>query len=195
MFWPIAAWRVTPCPRRSGRPRRFAIGDIDKLDERVQSDIVRKRNHVHHPLRDTRSRAFLALTLVPAFCAVPLASAEIFKCVEKNGPERYQNFPCHIESLGSLPSSPPSAKTTLPPSDAGQAKPKAAPVDVASSAQSANAREPRKGMTPDEVRAIWGEPVETIQDEPIDGRIEIWRYGDSRAVHFNHNHRVVAVLR
>jgi hypothetical protein len=133
--------------------------------------------------------------LVPALCAAPPASAEIFKCVGKNGTDLYQNFPCQFDSLGSLPSSPPSAKTTLPPSDASQAKPKAVPVDVASTAKSANAREPRIGMTPDEVSAIWGEPVETIQDEPIEGRIEIWRYADSRSVTFNHKHRVVAVQR
>jgi hypothetical protein len=150
---------------------------------------------VRHPLRDRRSRALIALILVPAFCAAPLAYAEIFKCVEKNGAERYQNFPCQIDSLGSLPSSPPSAKTTLPPSDASQAKPKAVPVDVASIGKSANAREPRMGMTPDEVRAIWGEPVETIQDEPKDGRIEIWRYDDRRSVQFNNKHRVLAVQR
>ena len=75
------------------------------------------------PLRDKRSPERLAPTLVassvrssmsksmwilvPALCAAPLASAEIFKCVAKNGADRYQNFPCEIDSLGSLPSSPP----------------------------------------------------------------------------------------
>ena len=51
------------------------------------------------------------------------------------------------------------------------------------------------GMTPDEVRAIWGEPVEAIQDEPREGRIEIWRYGETRSVQFNNKQRVVAVQR
>jgi hypothetical protein len=50
-------------------------------------------------------------------------------------------------------------------------------------------------MSPDEVRAIWGEPVETIEDEQRQGRIEIWRYGESRSVEFNHKYRVIAVQR
>jgi hypothetical protein len=132
--------------------------------------------------------------LLPALCAAPLASAEIFKCAGKNGTDLYQNFPCQFDSLGSLPSSPPSAKT-LAPSDASQVRPKVVPVDVASSAKSAKASEPRMGMTPDEVRAIWGEPVEAIQDEPREGRIEIWRYGETRSVQFNNKQRVVAVQR
>jgi len=133
--------------------------------------------------------------LVAALCAAPPASAEIFKCVGKNGTDLYQNFPCQFDSLSSLPSSPLSAKTILPPSDASQAKPKAAPVDVATSTKSSKASEPRLGMSPDEVRAIWGEPVETIEDEQRQGRIEIWRYGESRSVQFNHKHRVIAVQR
>src|SRR6266404_7326599 len=74
--------------------------------------------------------------LVSALCAAPPAAAEIFKCVGKNGTDLYQNFPCQFDSLGSLPSSPLSAKTTLPPGDARQAMPKAAPVDVASTGKS-----------------------------------------------------------
>lgn len=164
-----------------------------------------------HPLRRKRSRERLATMfiassvrsimsksiwfLVLALCAAPLASAEIFKCVGKNGTDLYQNFPCQFDSLGSLPSSPPSAKTTLPPSDATQVRPKVVPVDVASSAKSAKASEPRIGMSPDEVRAIWGEPAEAIQDEPREGRIEIWRYGETRSVQFNNKQRVVAVQR
>jgi hypothetical protein len=165
-----------------------------------------------HPLRHKRSPERVATTLaassvrlivsksmwifVPALCAAPLASAEIFKCVGKNGTDLYQNFPCQFDSLGSLPSSPPSAKTTLPPSDASQAKPKATPVSVASTGKSTTLpTEPRVGMTTEEVRALWGEPEEIIQDEPIDGRIEIWRYGDSRSVQMNHKRRVVAVQR
>ena len=57
------------------------------------------------------------------------------------------------------------------------------------------ASEPRSGMTEDEVKAIWGEPEEIIQDEPRDGRIEIWRYGDGRSVQFSNKHRVLIVDR
>jgi hypothetical protein len=154
-----------------------------------------------HPLRHKRSRERLAITLiassvrsimsksmwvlVPALCVAPPGSAEIFKCMGKNGTDLYQNFPCQFDSLGSLPSSPPSAKTTLPPGDASQAKPKAAPVDVASTGKSANAREPRIGMTPNEVRAMWGEPTDTRWEEPGEGDLyELWSYGDTRSVRF-----------
>ena len=135
--------------------------------------------------------------LVLALCAAPLpAAADIFQCVGKNGTDLYQNFPCQFDSLGSLPSSPSSAKTTLPPGDATQAKPKPAPVDVASTGKStALPTEPRVGMTTEEVKALWGEPEEVIQDEPIGGRIEIWRYGDVRSVQFDRKHRVLAVQR
>ena len=40
---------------------------------------------MHHPLRDRCSRAFIALILVSAFGAALPASAEIFKCVAKDG--------------------------------------------------------------------------------------------------------------
>ena len=32
-----------------------------------------------------------------------LASAEVFKCVGKNGEDLYQNFPCQFESGGGMP--------------------------------------------------------------------------------------------
>jgi hypothetical protein len=155
-----------------------------------------------HPLRHRRSREHLATTLiassvrsimsksiwvlVPALCAAPPAAAEIFKCLGKNGTDLYQNFPCQFDSLGSLPSSPPSAKTKLPPSDASQAKPKVVPVDVASTGKSPTLpTEPRVGMTTDEVRAMWGEPTDTRWEEPGEGDLyELWSYGNSRSVRF-----------
>ena len=127
--------------------------------------------------------------------AAPPAAAEIFRCTDKSGMDRYQNFPCAIESIGSQPSRPPSANTTSPPGGAGQPTPMAMPVAVASVGRTAYASEPRVGMTEDEVRAIWGEPEETIQDEPRDGRIEIWRYGDGRFVQFSNKHRALVVQR
>jgi hypothetical protein len=78
------------------------------------------------------------------------------------------------------------------PSDARQAKPTAAPVNVGSTVKSADPSEPRIGMTPDEVRAILGEPLEAVQDEAIDAGIEIWRYVD-RNIQFDRTHRVVAI--
>ncbi|HWZ73544.1 MAG TPA: DUF4124 domain-containing protein [Casimicrobiaceae bacterium] len=143
---------------------------------------------MRHPLRD--SRAVFALIL-PAFCAAPPASAEIFKCVAKDGTALYQNFPCQFDSIGWMPSNPQAAKTTSMLSAASQAKPKAAPVSVASTVKATDARETRIGMAPDEVRAILGEPLEIVQDTPVEG-IEMWRYVD-RTVQFDRAQRVVTV--
>lgn len=163
-----------------------------------------------HPLRRKRSREFRAtlriessarsivsrsMWILAAAMFAPPGAAEIFKCVGKGGVDLYQNFPCEIDSLGSLPSSPPSAKPALPPDDANRAMPKAAPVAVASTGRAANASEPRIGMTRNEVTAIWGEPLETEEDEPKEGRTEIWRYADGRSVQFSNKHRVSAVQR
>jgi len=133
-------------------------------------------------VRAFTANAFWVLAL--ALWVAP-TSAEIFKCVAKNGGDLYQNFPCLIDSLGSLPSSP-------PPRDPSPAKAQAALPNVPATDKPANATEPRVGMTQDEVRAIWGEAIEIIQDELKAGRIEIWRYADGRSVQFNVKHRVTA---
>ena len=111
------------------------------------------------------------------FIAAP-TSAEIFKCPGKNGTSLYQNFPCPIDSLGSMPSIP--TVTTVAPAstDSKQAK----PTTVARATRPA---ELRIGMTADEVRAIWGEPTDSRWDEPGEGDLsELWSYGDSRSVRF-----------
>jgi hypothetical protein len=101
----------------------------------------------------------------------PLASAEVFKCVGKYGEALYQNFPCQFESMGG---------TSI---DAQ--RPKKSPAVPA---------EPRLGMTTDEDRAIWGEPTDTVQEEPGDGgRFEVWSYGASRSVRFDRKRRVTAI--
>jgi hypothetical protein len=49
-------------------------------------------------------------------------------------------------------------------------------------------------MTTDEVRAVWGEPTDTVQEEPGDGpRFEVWSYGPSRSVRFDRKRRVAAI--
>jgi hypothetical protein len=54
--------------------------------------------------------------------------------------------------------------------------------------------EPRVGMTTEEVKAIWGEPTDTVQEEPGDGpRYEVWSYGASRSVRFDRRGRVTAI--
>ena len=40
----------------------------------------------------------------------PLASAEVFKCVGKNGEALYQNFPCQFVSMGGMPMDVPGPK-------------------------------------------------------------------------------------
>ena len=107
------------------------------------------------------------------------ASGEIFRCLTKEGLDRYQNFPCVLDSLG-LPSPSSPAPATV-----------AAKTSIASSEA---AREPTVGMSEAQVREIWGEPDEIIQDEPPDGRIEIWRYGEHKSVQFSNKRRVLLVL-
>jgi hypothetical protein len=101
----------------------------------------------------------------------PLAFAEVFQCVGKYGENLYQNFPCQFESVGGMP-------------NAAQG-PKKAPAVPA---------EPRLGMMAEEVRGIWGEPTDTVQEEPgKGGRFEVWLYGVSRSVRFDHKGRVSAI--
>ena len=109
----------------------------------------------------------------------------------------YQNVPCEFNSLGSLPSQP--SRVTVPsaPIEATQSKPKT----VALEKTSASARSRplpgglRVGMTTEEVKSLWGEPLEMIQDEPPSGRVEIWQYGEGRSVQFNNKQRVMSVQR
>ena len=119
--------------------------------------------------------------LFSVLCVAPLASAEIFKCVGKNGEDLYQNFPCQFESMGGMPTDVPGLKKS--------------PTDVPAPKKSPAApAEPRIGMTTDEVRAIWGEPTDTVQEEPGDGpRFEVWSYGASRSVRFDRKRRVAAI--
>jgi len=146
---------------------------------------------VRHSSPDGRSRLFVALIIAAAFTAAPASAAEIFKCVAKDGTALYQNFPCQFDSIRWMPSNPQTAKTTPVPLDSRQAKAHAAPVNVASIVKSVDASEPRIGMTPDEVRAILGEPLEAVQDESMDTG-EIWRYVDKN-IQFDRTHRVAVV--
>jgi hypothetical protein len=126
------------------------------------------------------------------------AQAEIYAC-SKHGATTYQNFPCRFDSLGSMPTD---AKVTTSaaatsPSNSSLQKPRdAASAKVTSSAAIASTGSPsipRVGATREEVRKMWGEPVEVIQDEPRKGRVEIWRYKDGRTVEMDRGRRVIAV--
>ena len=81
------------------------------------------------------------------------------------------------------------------PSQKDAPGPKKSPADVLGAKKSTAApAEPRLGMTTDEVRAIWGEPTDTVQEEPGDGpRFEVWSYGPSRSVRFDRKRRVAAI--
>jgi hypothetical protein len=122
---------------------------------------------------------------------VSLASAEVFKCVGKNGEDLYQNFPCQFESRGGMPTD--VADTKKSPTDV--ASPKKSTIDVPGPKKSPAApAEPRIGMTTEEVRAIWGEPTDTVWEEPGDGDLsEVWSYGASRSVRFDRKRRVAAI--
>jgi hypothetical protein len=121
--------------------------------------------------------------------------AEIFKCKTEGGTDLYQNFPCEIDSLGSLPSSANPKTGSVEPSPAAPAgKPFVDSGRNAAAKSVAKANEPSAGMTPDDVRAIWGEPEQVVQDEPPSGREEVWDYGNGRSVRFNaHRQRVSSV--
>ena len=128
----------------------------------------------------------LACTVFLAMWVASHASAEIFKCVGKNGLDLYQNFPCQFETMGWVPDAP-GPKATSTPAAAAATETK---TIVAKSTQP---REVRVGMTAEDVRAIWGEPTDWIQEEPGQGgRFELWTYAGSRSVRFDHRGRVSA---
>ena len=123
----------------------------------------------------------IAWVVAPFFLATSLASAEIFKCAGKDGAIVYQNFRCEIDSLGSLPS--------------GATHAGGSPITIAAQTGAAKKpTEPQVGMSAEEVRAIWGDPTDTFNEEPRRGsRSEVWVYGSDRTVRFDQTSRVVAV--
>lgn len=144
----------------------------------------------------TQRRHTLVL-LVSSAVLLPVSpvAAEIVKCVAKDGSPLYQNFPCHIDSLGSLPSNASVARPASTPAVPAREKSKSESIAPASSAKSTDASEPRIGMTAEEVTALLGEPEERVEDEPPSGRVTVWRYADGRLVHFNNKRRVLVVQR
>jgi hypothetical protein len=132
--------------------------------------------------------------VVVVLSIAPFASAEIFKCPAKNGMDLYQNFPCQFDSMGSLPTDPRSSTAPSPRRESNQMTPHPVALQaVASGGDSAVPVGLRIGMSTDEVRTVWGEPTDTVQEEPGRGpRVEIWAYGTSRSVRFDHRGRVTA---
>jgi len=118
-------------------------------------------------MRLVRNRAIAASILAPALCVAVPASAEIYKCVAKGGFALYQNFPCQFDS------NPQGTKTALVTSNPMPTKP-VVPV-VAPPVKPPDPTEPRIGMDAEQVKAMLGEPMEIVPDQPSDG-IETWRY-------------------
>ena len=138
---------------------------------------------MRHPLFSVCSRGLIASILAPALCATAPASAEIFKCFAKDKTPIYQNFPCRFDS------NPEVTKTAFVPPAATPAKPRVAPVNVALPVKQPDPGEPSVGMGHDEIRALLGEPMEIVQDEPAQG-LETWRYVN-RSLQFDSNQRLV----
>jgi hypothetical protein len=132
----------------------------------------------------------LWLSAVALVVAAP-SSAEVFKCTTRNGLPLYQNFPCEFDSLGTLPSQAASAKPPARPQSI-QAAAWNAPAASAITSRTRSAG-PTIGMTADEVRTLWGEPEEVVQDEPRSGGAETWQYADGRVVKINQKQRVMSV--
>src|SRR5262245_62295925 len=120
------------------------------------------------------------LVMLNSFCSLfsllfvaSLASAEVFKCLGKNGEALYQNFPCQFESVSGMPMDVQDQKKSVEKSPEDAPVPKKSPTVPT---------EPRVGMTTDEVRATRAEPTEIVQEETGDGdRFQASSYGASRA--------------
>jgi hypothetical protein len=138
------------------------------------------------PKRGKLAMLKFVCVLFSVLFVAPLASAEIFKCVGKYGEDLYQNFPCEFDSIGGTPQF--ESKGGVP--SIGRV-----PMDSQGPRKSAAVpAEPGLGMTTEDVRAIWGEPSDTVQEEPGKGsRFEVWSYGDSRSVRFDHRGRVTDI--
>lgn len=105
--------------------------------------------------------------LLASYLVLPQASAEIVKCRDEHGFDKYQNFPCAIDSIGST-------------ATVAAAK-RAAAVSAAMSDDHA----PQLGMAMNVVRNAWGAPKAT---KVIKG-METWYYNGPgktwQAVHFD----------
>src|SRR6478672_5678570 len=100
---------------------------------------------MHHSSLDGRIALFVALVAACVVGAAPATAGEIFKCVAKDGTALYQNFPCNIDSIGSV------ASGSLPKTDSPPLTAASTTKSNTSAAQS-GVDEPRIGMTTDEVR-------------------------------------------
>src|SRR5262249_4204003 len=130
-------------------------------------------------------RTRLLIPLLFAVLAASPAGAEIFKCVGKGRVPLYQNFPCPLDRLDS---SSPTGRNTNPatPTPQGPEPPQVAVAAVRPAS-------PRVGMTPDDVRAIWGEPINITTEEFAKKHVEVWQYADTRSIEFDRKGVVTAI--
>lgn len=128
---------------------------------------------------DTMTRAILGFLLSVSSMT---AYADIYACPGRHGMTTYQNFPCEFDSLGSVPATVPVASAQAAFSRPGD-RARAMPV----------ATMPRVGMTTEQVKAIWGEPIDTAKEEYAKGDIETWTYADSRSIRFDLKGRVADI--
>jgi hypothetical protein len=75
--------------------------------------------------------------------------------------------------------------------------PKVVAAQVAAAEKSLGPRvEPTIGMSIAEVKASsWGEPMDIVEEEVVEGVIKTWRYGGNRTVQFDHMGLVTNVVR
>jgi hypothetical protein len=134
----------------------------------------------------------LWLSAVALMMAPPPSSAEVVKCTTRSGLPLYQNFPCEFDSLGTVPSQFAAAKPTARFQSSIQAAARSVPAASTVTSRTRGVG-PTIGMTADEVRTLWGEPEEVVQDEPRSGGAETWQYADGRVVLINQKQRVMSV--
>jgi hypothetical protein len=48
-------------------------------------------------------------------------------------------------------------------------------------------------MTTEQVKTIWGQPIDTIKEEEAKGDIETWTYPESRSIRFDLKGRVAEI--
>jgi len=136
----------------------------------------------------------------------PVALAEIFKCTAANGLLKLQNFPCSVDSIGSIATAAPPLPMLDKPTGSSSTTSIASKAVSTVTTQRAhtlravipngeepNGEEPYLGMRMSDVREQWGEPKGTKEIEGI----VIWFYdgpGDStRGVRFDRDGRVVGI--
>ena len=107
----------------------------------------------------------------------------------------YQNFTCDVDSIGTTSTGVPNYSAPVPSSPSAVRAVLKPVLRQAAAPESARdgSTEPRIGMSTSDVKAIWGEPASSYQDELVDGRVEIWSYRGSRAVRFDSRGRVVLI--